>query len=78
MDASVLAPGESPQTVGLGVLRDHLDNFVLDGHLGHILGYHAAILHDPETGVTLTGTTNTEGAIVAITLVKIAQALRSM
>lgn len=76
MDSSVLGDGEPPQSVGLGVLRYHLDGFVLDGHLGHILGYHAAVLHDPETGVTLTGTTNTEGAIVAITLVKIAQALR--
>jgi D-alanyl-D-alanine carboxypeptidase len=78
MDPSVLSPGEPPQTVGLGVLRYQLDEFVLDGHLGHILGYNSAILHDPETGVTLTGTTNTEGAVVAITLVKIAQALRDM
>lgn len=76
MDPSVLAEGEPSQSVGLGVLRYHLDGFVLDGHLGHILGYHAAVLHDPETGVTFTGTTNTEGAIVALTLVKIAQALR--
>jgi CubicO group peptidase (beta-lactamase class C family) len=78
MDPSVLAEGEPPPTVGLGVIRYHLDGFVLDGHLGHILGYHAAILRDPETGITLTGTTNTEGAIVAIPLVKIAQAMREM
>jgi D-alanyl-D-alanine carboxypeptidase len=77
MDPQTLAPGEPPQTVGLGVIRFQVGDVALDGHLGHILGYHTALLRDPETGALITATTNTEGAIVGLTAVKIAQYLRA-
>ncbi len=78
MDPSVLSEGEPPQSVGLGVIRYHVGDVVLDGHLGHIAGYNSAVLRDAETGVLLTGTTNADAAVVALTLVKIAEALRGM
>ncbi len=63
--------------VDLCLLRYELDVFALEGHTGHILGYNAATLRDPETDALITVTANTDHATVGLTAVKIAEYLRS-
>jgi len=69
-------PGEPPQSLGLGLIRYRVGDMTLDGHFGHVLGYQAALFHDPETAAIIAVTANTEGVRVGLAAVAAAGAVR--
>jgi D-alanyl-D-alanine carboxypeptidase len=52
--------GQPPTRIGLAVHRFEIQDVLLVGHLGHRLGYDAAVLRDPATEALIVVTTNTE------------------
>lgn len=69
-------PGEPPQRLGLGLIRYQVGEMALDGHFGHVLGYQAALFHDPETDAVIVVSANTEGVQVGFTAVEVAGVVR--
>lgn len=75
MDPAYLGD-EPPAWVGLGLARMSLDGLTLEGHLGHIKGYNAGALYDPETGEITVVTSNDDRAWSGPIAVKVARYLR--
>jgi D-alanyl-D-alanine carboxypeptidase len=76
MDPAFQSPGEPPSRVGLAITSMTSDGLTLEGHLGHIEGYNAAALHDPETGALIVVTSNDDRAMGGPLAFKVARYLR--
>lgn len=57
---------EPPSQVGLGIIRMTLDGMQLEGHLGHIEGFNAGALRNPDTGEIIVVTSNDNRAFWAV------------
>jgi CubicO group peptidase (beta-lactamase class C family) len=68
---------EPPSFVGLGLIRMHVGAVTLEGHLGHIHGYNAGALRDPDTGALIVVTSNDNRAFSGRTAQKVASHLRA-
>ena len=68
---------EPPGRIGLGMMALEAGGMTLEGHLGHIKGYHAAALRDPETGALIVVTSNDDRAWAGPTALKVASYLRA-
>ncbi len=75
-DPAYLGP-EPPGRIGLGLMTLSAEGITLEGHLGHIEGYHAGALRDPETGALIVVTSNDDRAWAGLTALKVAAYLRA-
>lgn len=70
------AGDDPPATLGLAMMSLSMGGMTLEGHLGHIEGYNACALRDPETGAIIVVTSNDNRASAGPIAVKVARYLR--
>ncbi|MCC6995874.1 MAG: beta-lactamase family protein [Deltaproteobacteria bacterium] len=68
---------EPPGRMGLGIMTLEAEGITLEGHLGHIEGFHAAALRDRDTGALIVVTSNDNRAWAGLTALKVASYLRA-
>ncbi|MCC6622309.1 MAG: beta-lactamase family protein [Deltaproteobacteria bacterium] len=69
---------EPPSNVGLHVMRMTIDDVRLDGHLGHIKGFNAAAVRDPDTGALIVITSNDDRAFAGWIALEVARFVRAL
>jgi D-alanyl-D-alanine carboxypeptidase len=76
MDPAHLGP-QPPAWMGLGLMVMDVEGVTLEGHLGHIAGYHAGAVRDPATGAIIVVTSNDDRAWAGLTALDVARYLRA-
>jgi CubicO group peptidase (beta-lactamase class C family) len=75
IDPAYQYPEEPPSRMGLGMMSMTIDGLTLEGHLGHIEGFHAAALRDPTTDELIVVTSNDDRAWAGPIAASVARAL---
>jgi CubicO group peptidase (beta-lactamase class C family) len=76
MDPAYQSPGEPPSRVGLALTSMSVGGVTIEGHLGHIEGYNAGAVRDPDTGAIIVVTSNDNRAWAGPIALEVARYLR--